>query len=220
MGCGLSINGNIMFVITQVMAYNTLLLSWYLPYLSLIWQQLKSTLGWNKQLNTKLEPQIIVSQFSCISCITPHSEKQKPNIYIADSKAIKEREHKWIIRLREYHPFWQCTTLKLGIFCVCDPFSLFLQRDRLPTILLLFPSRRKNHSICSQYSLSFSQFFCTNSLKFVILVLCFFMVLCGYFLLSELTWCATTKQLSWLKVPELGSLMTFLGSKPKTDFLP
>lgn len=156
MGCGLSINDNITLAITQVMAYNTLLFSWHLPYLSLIWQPLKSTLGWKKQLNTKPDPQIILSRFSCISCIAPLFEKRKPNIYIADSKAIKEIEHEWIIRLREYHPFWQCTTLKLGIFlCMWFIFS-FPTKRQITYHLLLFPSRRKNHSICRQHSPSFS----------------------------------------------------------------
>lgn len=82
------------------MAYNTLLFSWHLPYLSLIWP-LKSTLGWKKQLNTKPDPQIILSIFMHKLYKLPFS-KRKPNIYIAGSNAIKEIEHKWIIRLRGY----------------------------------------------------------------------------------------------------------------------
>lgn len=153
--------------------------------------------------------------------MAPLSEQQRPNIYTAGYKATEETECKWIIGLRRYLPFWQHTPLKLGNFlCTWFIFS-FPAKWRISYHLFLFPSRRKNHSIHRQeYSLPFSQFFCTDSIKSVILVLCFFMALCGYVLLWELTWYATTKLLSWLKVPGLGDLMSFLGPKPKTGFLP
>lgn len=79
--------------------------------------------------------------------------------------------------------------------------------------LFLFPSRKKSHSICRQeYSPSFSQFFSTDSLKFVILMLCFFMPLCGYFFLPELTICHHQATIL-AKSPWAGGSNDLLGTK-------